>query len=177
MRTFDVAPFNAIMNLPEVRPRLGADEIGLLDIGPLISDPKNYAFFNGEGGFFCQHCPDIPSLFECHTIFPPSANRRKLVAFMHECVRYMFEQTPCEEIVTQIPDDNHGADALARMAGFVEYKHMEGAWKGRTGVSCRSLTLDTWLRPCSTSGEAGKAFHSAMEPIPAQEGVSSCRLD
>lgn len=173
MRTLDAAPFNVVMNHPLVRPRLGLPELGVLDLGPLVANPANYAFFNGEGGFLCQSgAPNFPVTYECHTIFPPNANRTRLVQYMHECIRYMFENTPCREIVTQIPDDNYGADKLADLAGFVEHKRVEDAWKPGVGVSHRSLTLDTWRRPCSTGREAGKAFHSAMEPISVETGVS-----
>lgn len=173
MRTYFADFFNTIINDPAIRHQFGYT--GYLDVTGLLLNTNNYALANDEGGFMFLARPG--AVYEVHTMFPPTANPLKTVRFMKKAVEYMFTQTPCETIVTQVPDDNKAASKLCDMMGFHEDMHEDNAWKPGVGISYRSLILDRWARGCSTGQEAGKAFpRSAEDPaISANEGASSCR--
>lgn len=169
MRTFDPSLFNKIANEPSLRPTLGPP--GRLDFTNVAADPINYLLVNDEGGFFVQPGLD-GSYFEVHTIFPVGTNPRKVLRFAFQMRDYMFTETPCIRLYTQVPTDNIGADHLSRITGFVEIGFRPNAWKPGVGISDRYLTLDRWRQVCSTAGEAGKAFHSVGESLSVSKGAS-----
>jgi hypothetical protein len=158
-RTFNGHRFTLIVNQPDVRPLMGGE--GELDLIPAALDPKN-VFLEGERGGFAV-MPLYEGVYECHTIFPSMVNAREVVREMREAMAYMFLETDCQEIKTKVPFVNEGAIHLAKLGGFVEEFHREGAWAGGTGVSYQKLPLDAWARTCSTVAEQGRMFHGLLE--------------
>jgi hypothetical protein len=66
----DVSRLNAVVNDPSVRPFIGAPEAGVLDMAPLLDDPKNLFPFGEHGGFALVWT--APHAFEVHTFILPS---------------------------------------------------------------------------------------------------------
>lgn len=153
MRTFDPTFLNSVANNPEVRLWLGGQ--GPIDLTATLDNPGNYAFCDDTGGFVVIQLHG--ARYECHTIFSPDRRGVKgVLDLMFAAQQYMFTQTPCDDIVTKVPDENRGADWLARAGKFVEGFR-------RNGVSYRSLSLDRWAQVCSTAPDEGRAFHLILE--------------
>lgn len=144
-------------------------EISRENLSDLVTDPRNYTLVNDDGGFFLHHADD--GSFEIHTIFPPGTNPRKVVRFARECQEYMFTQTPCINMYTKCPDDNPSALHLSLMMGLEKMAYINNGWKPGVGMTVLLLTLDGWRQACSTTREAGKAFHSVRKPNTAIKGA------
>jgi hypothetical protein len=158
-RSMDPAFLEGIANREDVRPLIGG--IGPVKLGQLLADPQNFAFECDEGGFIVQRL--FAGRYECHTIFVPGKGGRAAIRLMREAQEFMFLQTPCDELVTKVPHENAPADGLARMGGFVQL------WENEA-TSYRNLTLDTWVRTCSTLSERGHAFHDQLEAAKVAAG-------
>lgn len=168
MRTFSPGFLEEIANHPAIRPTLGGE--GPVELAAAMANPSNYCFTNEEGGFVGLQLQSGGTVIECHTIFKVGSRPRGVIEFMLQCQEYLFTRTYCTEIVTKVPDDNKGAHHLAHIGGFQEIFRRENGWKDGVGVSYRSLTLDRWLKACSTAREAGKAFHSLLEDAKRAKG-------
>lgn len=162
MRTFDATFLNSVANHPDIRPTLGGTD-PVLDLSVAVSKLQNYCFVNEFGGFVGMRGVIGAPIIECHTMFLPHSPPRKIVRFMQECQEYLFTRTDCTKIVTKVADDNVSGDKLSILGGFKEDFRRENAWKLGIGVSYRSLPLDRWLAVCSSTLEAGKAFHKLLE--------------
>lgn len=155
-RSFDAAFFNEIANHPEVRPWLGGE--GPLDLTSAVMNIANFALKTEGGGFILvQHEPGI---YEAHSLFLPEARRRSIRA-MRDGFDYMFTRTDCERIVTQVPDDNAPAAALAKLAKFKPMFRREEAERGPTAYV--GLSLDDWAMENPSLEEDGAWFHDGME--------------
>lgn len=186
-RTLDGSYLTQVANHPEVRPRLGFTDAGLVDLTPLIGNADNLAFETEGGGFVFHRV--APSVFEVHSLFLPDA-RGGLSGLARAAVAEMFEATDAQAILTKVPDDNAPAARLSEVVGFREVSRAESAWAGatgQTGVSYRRLGLDAWidqsadlgepaatlplsvsrawefLRRCARRANAGKAFPALCE--------------
>lgn len=168
MRIFDAVFLNEIANSPFVRPELGGTDV--IDLTATINNVNNFCFQTDSGGFLAIPTVTGGTTVECHTIFEPGTNARPAIRFMRQCQEYLFTRTNTLEIVTKVPDGNDRADKMATMGHFVEIFRREDAWKPGVGVSYRSLTLDRWLRACSSTLEAGKAFHTLLESAKKAKG-------
>lgn len=168
MRTFSPGFLESVANDPILRPTLGGE--GPVVLKDIMASPANYCFTNEDGGFVGVQLQKGGTIIECHTIFKPGSNPRSVIRFMRECQEYLFTRTYCTEIVTKVPDGNAGADKLSILGNFEEKFRRENAWKDGAGVSYRSLPLDRWLTVCSSTLEAGKAFHSLLEQAKQAKG-------
>lgn len=161
-RTMNATFLNEVANHPEVRPFLGAPENPILDLSPLVEDPRCICLeVPGEGGWVLQ--PIMSGVYELHTLFLPEARGKAYFKNAKEAVRRIFTETDCLEIVTKCPDDNGGARMAARIMGFRERFRREDAWAPGVGVSYQVFSLDDWFIRDEACRKAGHEFHEALE--------------
>lgn len=165
-RTFDAAFLNGVINHPEVRPWVGGE--AAINVAEIIANPSNVALVNDFGGFILiQH---TPGSYEVHSQFLPEGRGRRSRDAMRDGLDYMFTRTNCEQVITQVPDNNRAAAGLARLAGFRELFRREGAARGPTSYMC--LTIDEWAQGNPALEADGQWFHAA-----AESAVKSARPD
>lgn len=161
-RTMSTSFLNEVANHPEVRPYLGGVENPVLDLSPLVEDPRCICLeVPGAGGWILQ--PVLPGVYELHTLFLPEARGRSYFEQAREAIRRVFSETDCLEIVTKCPDDNGGARLAAQLIGFRERFRREDAWAPGVGISYRTFSLDDWFVRDTECKKAGEAFHDALE--------------
>lgn len=68
-RSHDAARINAVVNHPEVRPHVGAPEIGELDLTELVERPEHWFLMGDHGGFMLSW--SAPGVREVHTFVLP----------------------------------------------------------------------------------------------------------
>lgn len=68
-RSHDAAQINAVVNHPEVRPHVGAPEIGDLDLTELVARPEHWFLMGEHGGFMLGW--SAPGVREIHTFVLP----------------------------------------------------------------------------------------------------------
>jgi RimJ/RimL family protein N-acetyltransferase len=71
-------------------------------------------------GLFCVH-PHNVACYEIHTCLLPSAWGDCALRAARAVVAWMFEQTPCQRLITCVPAGNDLALRLAKLAGLTEY--------------------------------------------------------
>lgn len=164
-RTLDASLLNRVVNDPAVRPFVGGE--GDLDLSPFVADPENFALVTDGGGFLLiRHEPGI---YEVHSQFLPEA-RRGSVRAMRDGFDYMFTRTDCERVVTQVPDNNPAAAALAKLAGFRPMFRREDAARGATLFM--GLTCEEWAQGNRSLEADGEWFHRQLEEAKAAAGSS-----
>ena len=156
IRTFDPSFFNEVANHPDVRPWLGGE--GELDLSVAIRNPINFTL-QGEGGGFVLMRHE-PGIYEAHSLFLPGS-RGQTVRTMRAGFDYMFTRTDCGQIVTQIPDNNPAAAALAKLARFRPMFRREDTPRGPTAYV--GLTIDEWAQDTAALEEDGAWFHDGVE--------------
>lgn len=161
-RTMSATFLNAVANHPEVRPFLGGMENPVLDLSPLVEDPRCICLeVSGAGGWVLQ--PILAGVYELHTIFLPEARGRAYFEQARQAVRMVFCKTDCLEIVTKCPDDNGPARMAAKLMGFRQRFRREDAWSPGVGISYQVFSLDDWFVRDEQCKLAGAAFHDALE--------------
>jgi hypothetical protein len=156
-RTFDPALLNSVINHPEVRPFMAPGDEPI-DVTPMVTNPANVALVM-EGGGFVLECQE-PGIYQVHSQFLPD-HRRHTRRAMQAGFDYMFTRTDCERIVTQVPDNNPAAAALAAKAGFRPMFRMEHAPLGPT--SYMGLTAEEWAQGNSDLETDSAWFHERCE--------------
>jgi hypothetical protein len=164
MRTLDPSGFNRVCNHPEVRPWLSLEK-GELDVTSLVTDPKNYALWFGEGGFILVAGP--AASFEVHSQFTPEGRLHSFEA-MRAGMDFMFTRTGCLQLTTFLPDSNPAAAGLGLKGGFRKWfrreTHPLGAgWQAR-------LDVDDWITKTEDLEADGERFHKALEAAKEKAG-------
>lgn len=154
MRTLDASLFNRVCNHPDVRPWLGGE--GEIDVTPIVSDPKNYALFFGEGGFILHAGP--AASFEVHSQFTPEGRRSSFEA-MRAGMDYMFTRTNALQLTTFLPDNNPAAQGLALKGGFKTWIRKESPLG--PGVQAR-IDIDDWITKTADLEADGHKFHDVL---------------
>lgn len=164
-RTFDPAFLNRVCNHPEVHPWLGKD--GEIDVTATLLDIDNFALVTDGGGFILmQHEPGI---YEGHSQFLPEG-RRGTVRAVLAMLDYMFVRTDCHTILTQVPDNNLAAQALARKGPWREFFRREDTPRGPT--SFMGVTIDEWAQWNPELETDGHWFHDSLEAAKKEKGSS-----
>ncbi len=163
IRTMDAAFLNSVANHPEVHPWLGA--AGEIDLSPFVSDPKHFALVNDGGGFLLIN--HEPGVYEVHSQFLPS-HRRETIKAMRDGFDYMFVNTDCHTVLTQVPDSNPAAAALAKHAHFRHAFRREDTPRGPT--SYMALTLDQWVQGNASLEADGEWFHDRLKAAKEAQG-------
>jgi hypothetical protein len=68
-RSFDVERINAVANHPEVRPFIGAPELGELDFADAVENDKNWFLMGEHGGYVLVW--SAPNVHEVHVCILP----------------------------------------------------------------------------------------------------------
>lgn len=135
VRTFDVDHINGIINHEDVRE--GARVRDYTDFrGPILND-NNHCLFNSSGGFLFIQVE--PGVYEVHTQFLKRARGPEVSVKAEEAVAYMFENTDCTEIRTQVYFNNPAPKRLAESVGFVGYRCEDE-------YELFKLPIETWAR-------------------------------
>ena len=162
-RTFDPAFLNSVINHPDVRPWVHGE--GDLDVTETVRNPDNYALVTDGGGFILM-CHE-PGIYEVHSQFLPEGRRYTRRA-MRTGFDYMFTRTDCERVITQVPDNNPAAAALAMKAGFRLMFRREDTPRGPTAFM--GLTVEEWAQGNADLEGDGEEFHRLLEQAKAQAG-------
>lgn len=154
-RTFDATLLNEVINSPDVRPWVAGE--GIIDVSTIVGSPANFALVMDGGGFILiRHEPGI---YEVHSQFLPSA-RQHSVRAMREGFEYMFTQTDCHTVLTQVPDNNRHAQAFAKLARFQTMFRREHAERGPTAYM--ELTASAWAQSNPSLEVDGERFHEQL---------------
>jgi hypothetical protein len=117
---------NFLINHPSIQPHVCGQLVGYLDATPLVQNPDNYFFTNEVGG--CGFINLAPGRYELHSFALPSARGRWVKENFERVKEWMFNHTPCKEIVTLVPLNNRMALGAARICGFKKYDTMPNSW-------------------------------------------------
>lgn len=167
-RTMNAAFLTEVANHPEVRPWLGAPDIPVLDLTPLVGNPENIAIETKGGGWILQAM--APGVYEIHSLFLPEGRGKPFMAGAREMLRYVFTATDATEILTKCPDDNGGARMAASLVGFRERFRRDDAWAPGVGISYQAFTIDDWFIRDAEALRAGRLFHETLERAKATSG-------
>lgn len=168
-RTLDATFLNGVANSKGVREWLGHGDT-VLDLTPLVSNPENVALQCESGGFVAERL--APGLYECHSLFREEGRGIDTYKAMREGLRFLFVETDCMEVVTQVPADNRPARGLALKAGFARAFARGDAWECYDGCTCdveyMSLSYWAWLRGDDEIEGVGLKFCPDAEPSKAR---------
>lgn len=163
-RTFEPEILNAAANHPDVLPWIGAE--GPVDLGDSVRNVANFALVNDTGGFLLiSHSPGI---YEVHSMFPPDG-RRESIRAMRAGFEYMFTRTDCERVLTQVPDNNPAAAALAKLARFRPMFRRGNTPRGPT--SYMGLSVDEWSQDNASLEVEGRWFHETRSEAIKERGL------
>jgi hypothetical protein len=154
-RTFDAAFLNTVANHPDVHPWIGA--VGEVDLSAAILNPANVALVNNGGGFFLM-CHE-PGIYEVHSQFLPEARGGSITA-MRDGFDYLFTRTDCHTVLTQVPDINRAAAALAKHARFRPMFRRADTMRGPTAYM--GLTVEQWVQDNPDLEADGEWFHDSL---------------
>lgn len=171
-RTFNAQSLNELANHPNIRPQLGGDGRSLVTFDSEAAYPLNHLLeFKPGGAFFLLDLE--PGIYGAHSLFLPEFRGEFVIDAMRQARRYMFVETDCVEIQTQVPTGNVAALALTKRAGFRETFRQSNVWPepgGGHGVAYFALTLDEWAMHADECREAGEAFHRDLAAAVGQLG-------
>lgn len=168
-RTMDPTHLNAVANHPDVRPWLGGK--GELDLSLTLADPQNVALVTDHGGFVCLR--KDAGLYDVHSLFLPDRPRRETVDAMRDGLAFMFAETDCVDLVTQVPSNNPAAAGLAALGHFTPRFTQVGVWPAPDGaidVTWFGLDLWTWTMRAAEPLAAGHIFHAQLEAAKRASG-------
>lgn len=155
-RTLNAEYLNTVLNHPEVHRWLGVE--GAVDVTSVVQNPDNFTL-EAEGGAFLA-CLIQDGVYEVHSQFLPEV-RGTLGPIVKECLDYMFLKTDCHTLMTQLPDNNLPAIALATRVGFKPIFRRETTTRGPTAYA--RYTLDEWVHSNFELEATGERFHEALE--------------
>jgi len=155
VRTLDPSYLNEVANHPKVRPWLKGE--GDVDLSPMVSDPSNIALQFEGGGWVLRNLGACQ--YEVHSMFVPEVRGAKVRDNLKAALEYVFLQTDAVKLVTQLPEGNVAARALARIAGF-------RLWFGEYHVLC----IEDWIQASDACLQAGQQFHEKLEAAKLKSG-------
>jgi hypothetical protein len=161
VRTLNPSYLNEVANHSSVRPWLKGE--GALDLAPLVSNPENIALQFDGGGWVLRSLGACR--YEVHSMFLPEVRGAKVRDNLKEALEYVFLQTDAVKLVTQIPEGNVAARALARIAGF-------RLWFGEYHVLC----IEDWIQASDACLQAGQQFHEKLEAISPSHAAGAALL-
>lgn len=167
-RTLSARNLNAVANHADVRPWLGGD--GPLDLTALVENPFNFAFETAHGGFI--GVAQSATRYEVHSLFLPEGRGAEAIGAMRSAAAYMFSATPCQELVTKVPQTNPAAAAMAKRAGFESAFMRSIPWSNdeRVPVEFLGLSLERWAMRSTITAERGAWFHECLSATKAAVG-------
>jgi len=120
---YDIELIAETMRHPRIWPSVSDDESPPPeDFEPIISDAVIYLGMFASGkfhGLFMLH-PHNSVCWEVHTCLLPSAWGSAPV-FAAECIEWVFGNTECQRLITNIPSNNPLAARLAASVGMMKF--------------------------------------------------------
>lgn len=123
VRLFDVDVIRRTMLHPRIYPHVIDDNSPAPeDYVPMLPEHVYYlGIFDGEYlGLFLFH-PHNSVCFEAHTCLLPAAWGRPSSECAKAAVQWMFENTPCRRVITNVPIYNRLALRLAQRSGLTQF--------------------------------------------------------
>jgi RimJ/RimL family protein N-acetyltransferase len=168
-RHIDATHINAILNHPEVRPWVAANNAPL-DMTPFM---ESMIVLYGEYGGQVYHRLDA-GLWEAHSAFLPKGRGQWALAATQASLKWMFARTDALEIVTRCPAGNVAAKALAKAIGGEHlFTHPEGWVKDGKPIPADvfSLTIQSWMKTSPLLVDRGRWFHARLGTEFARLGI------
>ena len=130
--THDTGAVNAIIRHPKVYPYISDDhspEAKDYDCFELMESAGAWFLLVKPGplGVFCVHA-HTRSICEIHTCLLPIARGRAREIGL-KVVEFVFENLPCEKLITWVPEDNRLARKLALDVGMREEGFSPKSWR------------------------------------------------
>jgi RimJ/RimL family protein N-acetyltransferase len=119
VRTEDEVLIASILNHPTILPHITDD--GSTTLTNVINPSLFWiTVYDGEEllGMFLSH-PHNTVTYESHTCLLPNAYGKRAIKAAHAYMTWMFEQTTCKKLITNVPDYNKLAMRFARNVGGV----------------------------------------------------------
>lgn len=171
-RTFDAGFINCVANHPKVRPHLGGDGVSEVKFDDTVALPTHYALTFEPAGAIVLLAMS-PGVYSGHCLFLPEHRGEAPAEAVRQAAQFMFIETDCVHIETQVPSGNVAAKALAQHTGFREVFRRLDVWPrpgGGQDVTAYALTLAEWAMKSDACRKAGEAFHKALEDAVAALG-------
>lgn len=138
VRTFDADYVQSVMTHPKIYPHIsddGSQAVQEFNAHALVEN-ENILFlkaqyhipvgsiFNAAGdtepmGVFVVH-PHNHITYEIHTCVLPSWWGPYALVAGRKVIQYVFQHTPCQKLITHVPEDNRAALAYAKRCGLVQ---------------------------------------------------------
>ena len=115
VRSHDAARINAVVNHPEVRPHVGAPELGDLDVTDLVERPEHWFLMGDHGGFMLSW--SAPGVREVHTFVLPEG-RGKWAEDARAAMLDYARKNGTEMLWTKIAEDDRHVIRYARQGGM-----------------------------------------------------------
>lgn len=115
-RTYDAVAVNALVNRSDVRPDVGYQELGDLDVSPMLADTRNICLSNGSGIiWFAWHAPGV---FEAHIVCEPEYRGEAAISMGRAMLAKMFIEHGALLIWCRPPINRKDVVLYARKVGF-----------------------------------------------------------
>jgi hypothetical protein len=114
----DIPTINAILNHQDIyRWATMGKQVGPMDITREFSNLFTLLVDDGSGCIVLD--PYSEQTVEVHVCLLPSSRGLASEEVVRETLRFVFAETGCTEILTQVPRDHKAADLFTRQVGFV----------------------------------------------------------
>lgn len=114
-RCYDAAQINAVINHPEVRPHIGAPELGDLDLTEAVDRPEHWFLMGNHGGFMLSW--SAPEVREVHTFILPSGRGKWAEAARRSMLNYA-KYHGAKMLWTKIYEKDRHVIRFARQGGM-----------------------------------------------------------
>lgn len=174
-RSFDAAEANRIINDPSVFPDVALPGTKTIDLAPIVAEPANVLMM-AEGGAILFLADMEPGVYNVHTAFLKDFRGDHAVAASREAYRWMFTNTNCWILQTQIPAFNKPAAMAANAVGFERAFERKNVWPtdekgGLCDLYFYEMPLDAWMHNAAPELiESGKQFHITLDAERARLG-------
>jgi len=159
-RDFLADRINNVVNHPEVRPYVLAQNDEPIDLSELLANPANVALMCDFGGLLFINLGS--GAYEVHTQFLPNARGAFALVVTQNALRWMFTRTDALELWTKVPARNLGALGLVRaIHGQKEFTSAECL--GEKDVASYSLNYMRWSQHAPSVKALGEWFHQKLE--------------
>lgn len=123
-RTFNWETIKAVMTHPKIWPHITDDFSSKIELFEPIKHDAAWYVLVKEGeellGLFFLH-PENGICWKVHTCLLPTAWGYRAKQAAHEGVQWIFENTPCKRIITDVPEYNVLAYKFAKIGGMTQY--------------------------------------------------------
>lgn len=115
-RITDAATLNGVMNHPAVRSVFGYPELGYLDCGPMIADPRNWCL--AEGATLLWFTWRGPGVYEVHCVVGAKDRGATAVRAARDILAHMKDVCGANLFWCEFDAARRDVAAFARAVGF-----------------------------------------------------------